>query len=261
MKAASAAPGCGQGGDVVGADAAGRVEGQLVPAGSCVERLAQQADERHVLVAVAARDGFEVEVDTVGAAVRDRLGDLAGQRLARVRAAQEGLRGRDLAARPGEALHRQHHARPLGVGVVDDVGQRAARPAGPADVLGAVGALSDEVAILVGADAEVGDGGQDAVVEARRRVGQLPVGQEAEDLAAQATAADRRGQDPIRHPRLRAVDGRCRAGWAARARSMEQARHRRAAMTRPRSALPRARREAVTSVRVRRPSSRRPVGA
>ena len=74
------------------------------------------------------------------------------------------------------------------------LGHLRARPAAPADRRRAVGVLLLEVAVGGRADAEVGDRRELLPVEPGRAVGQLPVRQEAEDLAAEPARVDGRGE-------------------------------------------------------------------
>ena len=87
----------------------------------------------------------------------------------------------------------------------DDRGHVRAGPAAPAGGVRAVRVLLAEVAVAIGADREVGDGREDVVVDLGRRAGQLPVGQEAEHLAAEARRRrrGRRCRRPGRRPRRR----------------------------------------------------------
>ena len=80
------------------------------------------------------------------------------------------------------------------MGLVDDGRHLAARPAAPAHRGGAVAVRLLEVAVGRCADTEVGDRRELRVVERRRAVRQLPVRQEAEDLAAQAGGRDAGGE-------------------------------------------------------------------
>ena len=129
--------------------------------------------------------------------------------------------------------------------------------------------------VLVRADAEVGDRGQDAVVEAGRRVLQLPVGQEAEDLAAQATGSHAGGEHPfgcagdrdrpIERERRRRVGDRRRVGGGAprstRARPAARS-PRHASRSLPRRAPSRScGQRAAGAARVRPPTSRRRAAA
>ena len=178
----------GRGLDRVVADEAGRVERQLVAGRLLVELRSERPDERGVLVVEAGRDRLEVEVDAVCAAGPDGRGGLLGQiepggGVAEQRALELGLAGR-----PRHHADRQHDARALGVGGVDDRGHLRAGPAAPAGRRRAVGVELQQVAVLVGADAEVGDRREQVVVE--DGVVDLPVGQEAHDLAAEVRGVE-----------------------------------------------------------------------
>ena len=72
------------------------------------------------------------------------------------------------------------------VGARDDRREVGARPATPAGRVRAVAILLAQVPVAIGPDREVGDGRQDGVVDLGRRARELPVGQEAEHLAAEA---------------------------------------------------------------------------
>ena len=96
----------------------------------------------------------------------------------------------------------QHHARAVAwASSITPVRAPLAQPPQPTlDVPS--GSVRHEVSCAVCADAEVGDRRERPVVEPQRAVAELPVGQEAEDLTAQATRLDRRegtrGPDPWR---------------------------------------------------------------
>ena len=167
------------------ADVPGGVVRELVAGADLVELRANRPQERHELVRVGARQGLEVQVDPVGAAVADGGGRLLREVEARGGGAQERLLDGLLRAGPGEDAQREHDARAVRVRVVDDGGHRRAGPAAPAGGGRPVTVLLAQVALGVGTDREVGDGGQHVVVELGRGARQLPVRQEAEHLAVE----------------------------------------------------------------------------
>src|SRR4029077_12133137 len=122
----------------------------------------------------------------VRAAVADGGHDLAGQPLACRRAAEDGALDVGLPGGPGNHSDRETPPRAVLVRVGDARGHVRAGPAAPAGGVGAVRVLLADVAVPIGADREVGDGREDVGVDLVRRAGQLPVGQEAEDLATEA---------------------------------------------------------------------------
>ena len=147
------------------ADVAGRVEGELVAGRDRIEFGPDAADEVRELIGVAGHDWLEVEIHPVGAALRDGRRNLLREVGPRGRASEQVRLRRLLAGRPGKARDRQDDPRSALVGRVDDRRHLRARPASPAGGHATVRVLLEEVAVLVGPHAEVGDGGQDRPVE------------------------------------------------------------------------------------------------
>ena len=150
------------------ADVAGRVEGQLIAGRDRVEIGAKGSDEGRELIRVARGDRLEVQVDPVRASLGDRGCDLRRQVRPSRGAAEEGRLGCRLPARPGEDRDGQDHPGPVLMRGIDDRGHPGARPAAPAGRHAAARVLLQEVAVLVGPDAEVGDGREDGPVEGGR---------------------------------------------------------------------------------------------
>ena len=186
-------------GDRVVADRAEGVERELVALVDPVQLAPDRPDQGGELRVVCRGEGFEVEVDAVGAAISDRRRDLLRKGQAMGRRAEQRLLAVQPARVPAEALDRQDDARVVAVRGRDDARHLRAGPAAPADRGRAVTIALLEGSVAVRADAEVGDRRDLAVVEPETaRVG-LPVGQESEDLAAQAGRTDCRvRRDPGR---------------------------------------------------------------
>ena len=170
------------------------IEGDLVALVDPVQLGPDRSDEGDELVGPSRHERLEVEVHAVGTAVADGRRDLAGQLLARRGTAQQRRLRLGLAGRPGERLDGQDDPGPALVRRPDHRRHPRARPARPADRQRAVAIALPEVAVGIGTDAEVGDRRQELVVQPGRSIGQLPVRQEAEDLAAEIRRGRRGGR-------------------------------------------------------------------
>ena len=122
------------------------VEGELGVRGNGIQLRPNRLDQRRVVIGVTGRDRLEVEVDPIGAAVRDRLRGLRGEVRARRRVSEERRLGGGIGRAPGEERQAQHDPHTVLVGRVDDARQAAAGPARPAGRRGPVAVLLEQVA-------------------------------------------------------------------------------------------------------------------
>ncbi len=166
-------------------DPAGRVEGQLVARSDRIEFGANAPDERGEFVRISRDDRLEIEVDAISTALRDGRGYLPGQVGPGGRTPQQRALRCLLAGRPGKDTDGEHDPGTVLMRSGDDRAELGTRPARPARRDAAVRVLFQEVAVLVGTDAEIGDRGQDGPVVGGRTIRELPVRQEPEDFAPQ----------------------------------------------------------------------------